>query len=348
MNSKDLNPNIAWDQQRLCVWLRDQGVIDVSDIELTPLTGGQSNPTYVLHAGTARYVLRLKPFGHTLPGAHAIDREYRVLAALQATNVPVPRVYRYCDDASVIGTPFYVMEWLQGRVFVDQSLPGMNPQERAAIYAEMNRVIAALHAVDLEQVGLQDYGKTGNYLQRQIKRWSSQSLASSLPMGDAMQRLIKWLPEHIPDDEATTLVHGDYRLDNLIFHPHEPRVIGVLDWELSTLGNPVADFAYHCMSWRIPADLWRGIGGLRLEELGIPTESQYMRMYSESSGLEVHKEWDFYMAYNLFRMAAILRGIGQRVADGTSVSQDALENSRRAEPLALLGWLSAQRYISTR
>lgn len=346
MNGKDLNPNIAWDSKRLGVWLRDQRVIDAPDIELTPLTGGQSNPTYVLHAGTERYVLRLKPFGHTLPGAHAIDREYRVLDALQATHVPVPRVYRYCDDVSVIGTPFYVMEWLQGRVFVDQSLPGMSHQERAAIYAEMNRVMAALHAVDLAQVGLQDYGKTGNYLQRQIKRWSAQSLASSLPMGEAMGRLIEWLPEHIPADEATTLVHGDYRLDNLIFHSHEPRVIGVLDWELSTLGNPVADFSYHCMSWRIPAELWRGIGGEPLEKLGIPTETQYIRTYAQSTGRELQKEWEFYMAYNLFRMAAILRGIGQRAADGTAVSADALENARRADPLAELGWQSALKYQS--
>lgn len=344
MSGNDLSIDVAWDQRRLGAYLFDRGVIDAPDIKLTPLTGGQSNPTYVLQAGSARYVVRLKPFGTTLPGAHAIDRECRVLTALQSTEVPVPRVYLYCDDMDVIGTPFYLMDWLQGRVFIDQSLPGVSERERGAIYAEMNRVLATLHSVNLQDVGLQDYGKASDYLQRQIKRWSSQSLASALPMSDAMQSLIDWLPENIPSEVPATLVHGDYRLDNLIFHPTEAKVIGVLDWELSTLGNPVADFAYHCMSWRVPSDLWRGIGGLQLERLGIPLERAYIRTYAEATGREFEHEWEFYMAYNLFRMAAILRGIGQRALDGTAASADALKNARCAEPLAEFGWQSALKY----
>ncbi len=332
------------DLQRLGSYLRGQGLVTVAELKVTPLTGGQSNPTFILQAANARYVLRTKPAGAILPGAHAVDREYKVLAALQGTDVPVPRVHVYCDDPSVIGTPFYVMQWLDGRVFVDQSLPGLVPQERAAIYGEMNRVIAALHAVDTAAVGLANFGRAGNYFARQITRWSRQSLESTLPVGEAMRRLIDWLPEHIPPGDETTVVHGDFRLDNLIFHPDQPKVIGVLDWELSTLGNPLADFAYHCMSWRIPATLWRGIGGLDLQALGVPDEARYVEAYTQTTGRQPQQHWEFYMAYNLFRMAAILRGIGQRAADGTAASADALENARRADPLAEIGWQCALKY----
>jgi aminoglycoside phosphotransferase (APT) family kinase protein len=261
----------ALDITRLHRYLQEAGLANGSEPMIAPLSGGQSNPTFRLYVGTEHYVLRKKPAGATLAGAHAIDREYRVMAALRGSGVPVPRMHVYCDDASVLGTPFYIMQWLEGRVLVDQSLPGMPADERAATYAEMNRVMAALHAVDPAAVGLADYGRPGNYFARQIARWSRQSTASTLPMGDAMRRLMAWLPEHIPPGDETTLVHGDYRLDNLIFHPTEPTVIGVLDWELSTLGHPLADFAYHCMGWHIPATLWRGIGGLDHVALGTST-----------------------------------------------------------------------------
>ena len=262
------NTPAPFDVERLIEYLKAAGLPVGDHLKLSPLTGGQSNPTFRMQAGDAQYVLRKKPEGQLLPGAHAVDREYRVIHALQGTEVPVPKAHVYCDDPSVIGTPFYVMEWLEGRVFMDQSLPDMSPPERSAIYAEMNRVMAALHAVDPAAVGLADFGKPGNYFARQIFRWSRQCLESTLPMGDAMRRLIEWLPEHIPPGDDTTLVHGDFRLDNLIFHPTEPRAIGVLDWELSTLGHPLADFAYHCMSWHIPASLWRGIAGLELAGTG--------------------------------------------------------------------------------
>lgn len=332
------------DLARLQAYLRTQGLVDEQPLQLIPLSGGQSNPTYRIEAGGWRCVLRKQPAGTLLPGAHAIDREYRVMHALRDTAVPVPRMLAYCDDPAVLGTPFYLMEWLEGRVLVDQSLPGMAPAERAAIYAEMNRVIAALHALDPLALGLADYGRPGNYFARQISRWSRQCEASTLPMGEALRQLMDWLPRRIPPGEESTVVHGDFRLDNLVFHPTEPRVLGVLDWELSTLGHPLADFAYHCMSWHIPVTLWRGIGGLDLAALGIPSERAHVRAYSQATGREPSAHWDFYMAYNLFRMAAILRGIGQRVLDGTAAAADAAATAARAEPLAELGWACALRH----
>lgn len=327
----------------LADYLRAHGLAGGAPLQVSVLAGGQSNPTFRVQAGAGcDYVLRKKPAGALLASAHAIDREYRVMQALQGTPVPVPRMLRYCEDASLLGTPFYVMEFLPGRTLMDQALPGMANAERAAIYREMNRVIAALHAVDYAALGLADYGKPGNYVARQIARWTRQCRASALPVNDAMQRLMDWLPEHLPPGDATTLVHGDYRLDNLIFHAHEPRVIGVLDWELSTLGDPLADLAYQCMGWRIPHSLWRGIGGVDLAALGIPQEREYVRWYGEATGRDASAHWDFYIAYNLFRMAAILYGIAQRAAEGSAAAADAVETGRKAGPLAELGWQAAE------
>ncbi|QHE83862.1 phosphotransferase family protein [Hydrogenophaga sp. BPS33] len=341
-----MNPSLNLDALR--AYLAQQGVA-TEGLRVQPIAGGQSNPTFRLDTRAGSYVLRKKPSGTLLPGAHAIDREYRVMRALQDTEVPVPRMVAYCEDASVLGTPFYVMDFLQGRVMMDQSLPGMVQEERGAIYREMNRVIAALHNVDHVAVGLESFGKTGQYVQRQIARWSQQCRASTLPLSEDMQRLMEWLPEHLPPGDETTLVHGDYRLDNLIFHPTEARVIGVLDWELSTLGHPLADFAYHGMSWHIPATLWRGIGGLDLVALGIPSESDYLRQYEAARGVQgLDEHWDYYMAYNLFRMAAILHGIAQRAADGTAAGADAVETGSKAAPLASIGWERAQRYAASR
>ncbi len=325
-------------------YLREQGLSECANLKLNPLTGGQSNPTFLVKADGFRCVLRKKPPGTLVASAHAIDREYRVMAALQSTGFPVPRMLAYCEDASVVGTPFYLMEFLEGRVLVDQALPGMAAEERTAIYREMNRCIAALHSVDYKSVGLGTYGREGGYFGRQISRWSRQCRESTLPVGPFMQRLMDWLPEHIPDGDETTLVHGDYRLDNLVFHPTEARVIGVLDWELSTLGHPLADFAYQCMAWHIPPALWRGIGGLDLAALGIPDETAYVAMYTLATGRDATADWNFYLAYNLFRMSAILHGIAQRAADGTAAAADAVETGRKAEPLAALGWQCALRH----
>ena len=327
-------------------WLRTQGIIERGALSCQPLTGGQSNPTFLLTSGTQQLVLRKKPPGVLMASAHAVDREYRVMKALQGSDVPVPKLYALSDDLEVVGTPFYIMEFLKGRVIVDQSLPGMTPAQRGAVYEEMNRVIAALHQVDPIAVGLETFGKPGNYFQRQIARWSRQYLEANTENIESLHALIEWLPQNIPAGEQTSIVHGDYRLDNLVFHPTESRAIGLLDWELATLGHPMADFAYHCMSWHIPASLWRGIAGLDLAALGIPDERAYVKRYTDATGFAGEEHWDFYIAYNLFRMAAILQGIARRAADGTASAPDAKETGSKARPLSDIGWKYAQRYAS--
>lgn len=339
---------LTFDQDVLATWLKDKGLLDKAALSVKPLTGGQSNPTFLLTSGQQRYVLRKKPPGPLLPSAHAVDREYRVMQALQSSDVPVPKLFVFSEDVDVVGTPFYIMEYLDGRVIVDQSLPALSKEDRTLVYRDMNRVMAALHTVDYAQVGLDTFGKPGNYFGRQIARWSRQYKEANTEDIAELHALIDWLPANIPAGEQTSIVHGDYRLDNLVLHPTEPRAIGLLDWELATLGHPLADFAYHCMSWHIPATLWRGIGGLDLAALGIPDEAQYLKQYSEATGLDGAEHWDFYIAYNLFRMAAILQGIARRAADGTAASSDALETGSKARPLAEIGWKYAQRYAANR
>jgi len=314
--------------------------------------GGQSNPTYKLLTPGRSYVMRSKPGPATklLPSAHAIEREFTVMRALHASEVPVPRMLLLCEDESVIGRAFYVMEFMAGRVLWEQSLPGFDQAGRGAVYDEMNRVIAALHNVDPVAVGLADYGKPGNYFDRQIGRWSKQYVASVTEEIEAMDRLMEWLPAHIPasarDTAQVSVVHGDYRLDNLVFHASEPRIIAVLDWELSTLGHPLADFSYHCMSWHIAPGSFRGIGGLDLAALGIPDEKTYVRRYCERTGRSdpdaVMADWNFYLAYNLFRLAGILQGIAKRVVDGTASSAQARQSAAGTRPLAEMGWRIAQ------
>jgi aminoglycoside phosphotransferase (APT) family kinase protein len=302
--------------------------------------GGQSNPTYLLDAGGARYVLRRKPGGVLLPSAHAVDREYRVMKALAGTGVPVPRVHCLCQDDAVIGTAFYVMDFVPGRIFWDASLPGLTPAERTAIFDEMNRVLAALHTVDPAAIGLGDYGKPGNYFARQIDRWTRQYRASQTEEIQAMERLIAWLPANIPPGEEVSIVHGDYRLDNMIFHPTEPRVLAVLDWELSTLGHPLADFSYHLMTWRVSPGEFRGVASLDLWALGIPSEAEYVATYCRRTGRSPisPESLRFYMAYNMFRLAGILQGVMARALQGNASSTKALEAGRRARPIAEAGW----------
>ncbi len=291
------------------------------------------------------------PAAKLLPSAHAIEREYRVMAALADTGVPVARMFALCEDEAVIGRAFYVMEFVDGRVLWEQSLPGLSPDARRAIYAEMNRVIAALHRVDYAALGLADFGKPGNYFARQIARWSKQYKASETEHIDAMERLIEWLPTHLPDDDGSTaVVHGDYRLDNLIFHPTEPRILAILDWELSTIGHPLADFSYHLMSWHIAPTGFRGIAGLDLPALGIPTQAEYVAMYCTATGRPpiADADVDFYLAYNMFRIAGILQGIMKRVVDGTAASAQAAEAGARARMMAELGWSYAQRVAGRR
>jgi len=347
-------PSQPIDAESLAAWLAREIEGFAGPLTIEQFKGGQSNPTYKLITPGATYVMRAKPapVAKLLPSAHAIEREFAVMRALSGSDVPVPRMLALCEDEAVIGRAFYVMEFMQGRVLWDQTLPGMAARERAAIYEEMNRVIAALHRVDFRAAGLEGYGKPGNYFERQIGRWSKQYQATITGPNEAMDRLIEWLPAHIPDsardEREVAIVHGDYRLDNLVFHPTEPRVLAVLDWELSTLGHPLADFSYHCMSWHIrKSGAARGLGGVDLAPLGIPGELDYVRRYCERTGRgdagAVMKDWNFYLAYNLFRICAILQGIAKRVEDGTASSAQAREAGAGAKPMAELGWQFAQK-----
>ena len=343
----------AFDTAALSAWLQQNLEGFEGPLSVEMFKGGQSNPTYKLITPRQSYVMRAKPgpVAKLLPSAHAIEREFAVMSGLAATSVPVPRMYALCEDESIIGRAFYIMECMQGRVLWDQSLPGMQPAERAAIYDETNRVISALHSVKFAQQGLANYGKPGNYFERQIGRWSKQYQASITQPIPEMDQLMAWLPAHMPasarDESRVSIVHGDFRLDNLMFHPTEPRVVAVLDWELSTLGHPLADFSYHCMAWHIPPGHFRGIGGLDLAALGIPSEQEYIRKYCELTGLatpeELASDWNFYLAYNLFRLAAILQGIAKRVEAGTASSAQAKASGDGARPLAQMAWAFAQR-----
>jgi len=348
----------AFDDAALAAWLTQHLPGFSGPLRVEAFKGGQSNPTYKLITPQCSYVMRAKPgpVARLLPSAHAIEREYTVMHGLHGTEVPVPRMHVLCEDESVIGRAFYVMEFMPGRVLWDQSLPDMTLTERRAIYLEMNRVIAALHKVKFAERGLAAYGKPGNYVERQIARWSKQYRASADGAGalsqpiPEMEQLIAWLPAHLPasarDESLISIVHGDFRLDNLMFHPDEPRVIAVLDWELSTLGHPLADFAYHGMAWHIPPGAFRGIGGLDLAALGIPLEDEYIRLYCERTGLATPEtlkaDWNFYMAYNMFRIAAILQGIAKRVENGTAASAQAQKSAAGARPMAAMAWQFAQ------
>ncbi|WP_039050552.1 phosphotransferase [Comamonas thiooxydans] len=343
----------AFDTNAMTGWMSRHVQGFEGPLQVEMFKGGQSNPTYKLITPGKSYVMRAKPgpVAKLLPSAHAIEREYRVMKGLAGTDVPVPHMYALCEDESVIGRAFYVMEFMEGRVLWDQSLPGMTPAQRAEIYDEMNRVIAALHSVKFAERGLADYGKSGNYFERQIGRWSKQYVASVTQPIPEMDKLMEWLPAHMPasarDEGRVSIVHGDYRLDNLMFHPTEPRVIAVLDWELSTLGHPLADFSYHCMSWHIPAELGRGIAGLDIAGLGIPAEHDYIQRYCQRTGIAdvatLQRDWNFYLAYNMFRIAAILQGIAKRVEAGTASSAQAKASGDTARPMAELAWSFAQR-----
>jgi aminoglycoside phosphotransferase (APT) family kinase protein len=299
---------------------------------------GQSNPTFRLSASSGSYVLRRKPLGPLLPKAHAIDREFRVLHALSACDVPVPKVYAFCGDATLLGAPFYVMEFVDGRIFYDQRMPGIAAAERAALFDAMNEAVAKLHRVDPSAVGLEGYGRTDAFMARQVALWTQQYRASEGKRIEPMEQLIAWLPRHLPAEEPVRVFHGDLRLDNMIFHASDPRVIALLDWELSTLGNPLADFAYHAMVFRIDADLFRGFGGLDLSALGIPTEDDYVKRYCTRTGRSELPHWNFYLSFGLFRLAAILQGIWHRAQAGNASADDATELGLRAAPLAALGW----------
>jgi len=354
VGTKPVSDTHAFDVPALTAWLQQHVPGFAGPLQVEMFKGGQSNPTYKLVTPERSYVMRSKPgpVARLLPSAHAIEREFQVMGGLAGTAVPVPRMHALCEDESIIGRAFYIMEFKDGRVLWDQSLPGMAPAERGAVYDELNRVIAALHTVDFAAQGLADYGKSGNYFERQISRWSKQYVASITQPIPEMEQLMQWLPAHLPDSardqSKVAIVHGDYRLDNVMFHPSAPRALAVLDWELSTLGHPLADFSYHCMAWHIPASLGRGIAGLDLAALGIPSEADYMRRYCERTGLatpeQLQADWNFYLAYNMFRIAAILQGIAKRVEAGTASSAQAKASGDTARPMAELAWSYARKH----
>jgi aminoglycoside phosphotransferase (APT) family kinase protein len=328
-----------FDEVRLARWMEEYIEDFRGPLTVEQFQGGQSNPTYKLITPSRSYVLRRKPPGPLLKGAHAVEREARVLAALGQVGFPVAHVYGLCTDDDVIGSWFFVMEMVEGRIFWDATFPDVDRQSRAAYFDAMNATIAALHGVDLEAIGLGDYGRPGNYFERQIARWSKQYLEDADAGRDPdMDKLVEWLPQHIPPGDETRIVHGDFRCDNMIFHPTEPRILAVLDWELSTLGHPLADFAYHAMMFRMPPDIVAGLGGADLAALGIPSEGEYLANYCRrvDRGLVPEADYAFYVTFNFFRIAAIFHGIKGRVVRGTAASVHAKERAASFAKLVTL------------
>ena len=331
--TKEVDEKLLIHSAKLQPWI-DENVPNAGRIKsIEQFKGGQSNPTYKISTDMKDLVLRRKPPGKLLPSAHAVDREYKVITALYETDVPVPKTYGLCEDDDVAGTAFFVMDFLDGDLFWDPMIPSMTNNDRTEIYKNKNKTLAKLHSVDYKKIGLDDYGKPGNYVARQVSRWSKQYRASETDNIEAMNNLIEWLPNNIPDDDETSIVHGDYRLDNMILKNN--KVIGILDWELSTLGHPIADFSYHCLSWRTQEAFW---DQAQLKELGVPNEIEYMEMYCEHTGKDLSKNWEFYMAYNMFKIAGILQGILGRVRDGTAANKHAEERGMLVYPLSDAAW----------
>jgi aminoglycoside phosphotransferase (APT) family kinase protein len=345
IGTRPVAPQHAFDEAALARWMAAHVDGFGGALRVEQFKGGQSNPTFLLEAGGRRYVMRRKPAGQLLPSAHAVDREFRVISALARTDVPVAKAYALCEDASVIGAMFYIMEYVEGRVLWDPALPGMTPDQRRAHFDELGRVIAALHAVDPMAVGLADYGKPGNYIERQVGRWTRQYRAAETERIEAVERLIEWLPARIPPGDETRIVHGDYRFDNVIFHPAEPRILAVLDWELSTLGHPLVDFAYHCMTWHMAhGEGSRGLGGVDLVSLAIPSESEYLQWYLERTGRPQpsREDWVYFLVFGMFRLVGIVQGIKQRALQGNASNAQAMQAGSRVRPLAEQAWALAR------
>jgi len=339
-----VRPAHRFDEERLADWMAAKVPGFEGPLRVEQFNGGQSNPTYKLVTPQRRYVLRRKPPGTLLPGAHAVDREAQVLRAVENARFPVPHVHALCTDDAVIGSWFYVMDMVDGRIFWNAALPDQSPTARAAIYDAMNAAIAQLHAIDPHAIGLGAYGRSGQFVERQIARWSRQYLADDVAGRDPnMDRLIAWLPDHVPADDETALVHGDFRIDNIIFAPDAGEIRAVLDWELSTLGHPLADFAYHLMMYRMPALTIPGLAGADLPALGIPSEDDYVALYCRRTGRDEIPDLDFYVAFNFFRFAAICHGIKARIARGTAASAEAARLAADLPVLAALAWQQAER-----
>jgi aminoglycoside phosphotransferase (APT) family kinase protein len=335
-----------FDERRLAEWLRSAVSGFAGPLEVTQFRGGQSNPTYLLSTPDADYVLRRKPPGDLVPGAHAVDREARVMAALSGAGIPVPEIVAESADEAVIGTAFYVMQHVSGRIFWDSSMPGLAPGVRTQMFDDMNRVVAALHSVDPDEVGLSDFGRKGGYVRRQLDRWSRQYESEVDGRDPDIDWLLAWLRERVPTDERVSITHGDLKCDNLIFHPTEPRVVAVLDWELATLGDPLADFGYNVLMYHLPREVAGGFGAMSAEQravLGVPSESDYVARYCERTARGRVDDLDLYLAFNAFRLYAIMNGIRARIANGTAASSHANEMIAAMPQLAHLGKVLAQR-----
>ncbi|MES2168597.1 MAG: phosphotransferase family protein [Pseudomonadota bacterium] len=326
------------DDVRLDAWMRENVEGYQGPLTVLQFKGGQSNPTYRLNTPTKSYVMRRKPFGKLLPSAHAVDREFKVIAALHAQGFPVARAYALCMDDAVIGAAFYIMSMEEGRVFWNPTLPGLEPKERQTVFTSKIETLAKLHSYDPEKIGLGDFGKPGNYFARQVDRWTKQYRASETDLIPEMEKLIEWLPKTVPTQKRVSIVHGDYRIDNMIFHPTEPRVIAVLDWELSTLGDPMADFAYLLMQWVMP-----GLDGADFKALNIPTMEEAEAIYCKAAGVPPIENLNWYFSYNLFRLAGILQGIAKRIQEGTASNAKADASAARRIPLAQASWAYAQK-----
>jgi aminoglycoside phosphotransferase (APT) family kinase protein len=344
--TKEVSPALSINRERLCDYLHSHIEGFEGPLTLRQFRGGQSNPTYLLETPARRYVLRRKPPGRLLPSAHAVDREFRVIAALHAQGFPVPQALHYCGDETVAGTAFFVMSYADGRLFWEPHMPASNPHERATVYDSMNATLARLHNFDPATIGLSDFGRGENYVARQVERWSKQYRASETESIGDMDSLIEWLPNHVPPQRAVRIIHGDYRLDNTVVASDAPCIEAVLDWELSTLGDPLADFSYHLMQWHMPPSESRaGTGsllGLDLTALGLPSLPDYVDLYVERTGLDPRPHLPVYLAYNFFRIAAILQGVIGRVRDGTATSEFAPAKAAMIRPLAATGWRFAQ------
>jgi aminoglycoside phosphotransferase (APT) family kinase protein len=340
--TRETAPALAFDSRRLALFLDARLPDFAGPLAVHQFKGGQSNPTYLIETPARRYVLRRKPPGKLLPSAHAIDREFRLIGALAAQGFPVPQLYLFCDDPDIIGTPFFLMAYVEGRVFWEPHLPDAPAAERAAIYDAMNATLARLHGYDPAALGLADFGRGENYVARQVERWTRQYRASETGRIDDMERLIAWLPTHLPPPAPVRLVHGDYRLDNIIVAPGAPEIAAVLDWELATLGDPLADLSYHLMAWDMPrAEAGAGFGtlaGRDLAALGIPARAAYVDAYVARTGLDPRPYLAVYSAYNFFRLAAILQGIVGRVRDGTATNENAPARAQMVRPLAVTAW----------
>jgi aminoglycoside phosphotransferase (APT) family kinase protein len=343
--TKPVNDRLRFDEAALEIWMADHVPGFRGPIRVSQFKGGQSNPTYRIDSAGGAYVLRRKPPGKLLPGAHAVDREYRVIAALGAQGFPVARVHGLCEDEGLIGTAFYLMDMVEGRIFWEAQLPGLSRDDRAAAFDSMNATIAQLHTFDPAGIGLGDYGKPTGFVERQVARWSKQYVGD-VEAGriDAMDRLVGWLGKNLPPDSGrSSIVHGDFRCDNMIFDARQPKVRAVLDWELSTLGDPASDFTYHLLMYRMPKDLFAGLAGVELEPLGIPREEAYVAAYCRRTGCDELPNKDYLIVFNLFRLAAILHGIRGRIARGTASSAHAIETASKLEPLAELAWAEARK-----